>query len=162
VYSGKPCRNGHEGTRYVNDRRCVACRTEEWEKRRALRAEYAKEWAAKNPDKKKANFANWRAKNVERDRFNSTDWQQNNRPKAIAAIAKRKAALLQRTPRWANLVEIQKFDDEAAMMTLRTGVPHEVDHIYPLQGKTVSGLHVAENLRVIPARENRRKGNRIN
>lgn len=50
---------------------------------------------------------------------------------------------------------------EAQRITLSTGIPHEVDHIIPLRGRLVSGLHVHENLRIIPRTENRKKGNRF-
>lgn len=42
-----------------------------------------------------------------------------------------------------------------------TGIPFHVDHILPLKGTEVSGFHVWNNLRVIPARTNLQKGNRI-
>lgn len=50
---------------------------------------------------------------------------------------------------------------EAKRKTHETGIPHEVDHIVPILGKFVSGLHVSWNLQVITAAENRAKGNRL-
>ncbi|MGI9503230.1 MAG: hypothetical protein ACR2RE_09270 [Geminicoccaceae bacterium] len=49
----------------------------------------------------------------------------------------------------------------ARQLTRQTGVPHEVDHVIPLHGENVSGLHMPLNLRVITSFENRSKGNRI-
>jgi len=72
----------------------------------------------------------------------------------------RRAAVIRATPIWADRQQILGFYQEAKRLTELTGVPHEVDHIIPLRGDLVSGLHVQGNLRVITRAENRTKSNR--
>jgi hypothetical protein len=71
---------------------------------------------------------------------------------------KRIADQKHRTPIWANLDAMKLVYLVAEQRTRLTGIAQHVDHFYPLNGKTVSGLHVPLNLRVIPAAENLRKG----
>ena len=56
--------------------------------------------------------------------------------------------------------EIQSIYEESKRLTEETGVPHEVDHIVPLKGKRVSGLHVPWNLKPTPKEVNRAKRNK--
>jgi len=73
--------------------------------------------------------------------------------------AKRKAMKLQRTPAWADMAAIRDFYKEALQLTEQTGVKYVVDHIIPLQGRLVCGLHVQNNLQVITSVENCQKHN---
>lgn len=87
-----------------------------------------------------------------------------NPGKQCAYVAKRNAAKLQATPKWltkAHHLEIEGFYIEAARLTRETSIPHEVDHIVPLQGKTVRGLHVPWNLQILTKFENSSKGNKF-
>lgn len=66
----------------------------------------------------------------------------------------------QATPPWADKAAIRKIYAEAKIMTRATGLVHSVDHIVPLRGEFVWGLHVEYNLRVVLHEDNMRKGNR--
>jgi hypothetical protein len=90
-----------------------------------------------------------------------TQYYEKNKPKFAAKALKRLAKKLQAIPPWADMDAIEAIYKEAARVTAETGIPHEVDHIIPLQGKSVSGLHVETNLRVITASANRSKGNKF-
>lgn len=81
------------------------------------------------------------------------EWCKNNRHKLRAKDAKRRARLLQAIPKWADLKAIEEFYKNRPE-------GYEVDHIVPLQGKNVCGLHVIENLQYLSALENRRKSNK--
>ncbi|MEY5099605.1 MAG: Burkholderia phage Mica [Pseudomonadota bacterium] len=62
---------------------------------------------------------------------------------------------------WADSRAVRAIYAEARRISRETGVPHHVDHIIPLQGEYVSGLHVETNLRIVEGAENLRKGNRL-
>lgn len=70
---------------------------------------------------------------------------------------KRRTALRIATPSWADLAAIEAFYTEARRLTAVTGVPHEVDHIVPIQGKRVCGLHVEANLQILTKVDNVKK-----
>jgi hypothetical protein len=82
-------------------------------------------------------------------------YYKNNRAKFVARCAKRRAAKAHATPEWADLKAIAKVYRVAAA---KPG--HVVDHIVPLRGRNVCGLHVEWNLQVITAKANRQKFNK--
>lgn len=127
----------------------------------AERAAYNKAWREANPDKVNAKARRWRERNAEAARVRRAQWSRDNPDKQNALIAKRRARKLSATPVWADHTLIEAVYAEAQQRQQETGVPHHVDHIVPLAGKYVCGLHVHYNLRAIPAAENYSKGNRL-
>lgn len=106
----------------------------------------------------------YRARHPERVAAAKKTYAQRNKGKINAAVAKRNAAKLNQTPVWLTEDELWMVDQAYELAVLRTnifGFAWHVDHIIPLQGKTVAGLHTPYNLQVIPAKENLRKGNRL-
>lgn len=91
----------------------------------------------------------------------SLAWQKDNPEKCATKVMKRRAAKLQRVPSWADLKAIAWFYEEAARLTKLTGIKHEVDHIIPLRGRKVCGLHVEANLQILQKSPNASKGNRM-
>lgn len=83
------------------------------------------------------------------------------RPMNAAKVRRYQAAKLQRTPAWADREKIDDFFAQAQAAHEFFGGDWHVDHVYPLQGKWVSGLHVHENLQVLPGVENQKKGARV-
>ena len=80
---------------------------------------------------------------------------------ALADSAVRRGKLKSLTPLWANKKAIKEIYEICIKTTKTTGIKHEVDHIIPLRGEFVSGLHVEWNLQVIKATENRSKSNKV-
>jgi hypothetical protein len=87
-------------------------------------------------------------------------WRKENVAHSRKRAADRKAAKLQRTPSWARSQLIAAYYKEAKRLEELTGIQFHVDHIIPLQGGLVSGLHVENNLQLLPAHENLSKGNK--
>lgn len=90
-------------------------------------------------------------------------WYYNNKAKAISLAINRRIAKMHRTPRWLiyeDLALIEAKYSIAKWLSEVVGVAYHVDHIIPLQGRLVSGLHVPLNLQVIHATKNLSKGNK--
>jgi 5-methylcytosine-specific restriction endonuclease McrA len=81
-------------------------------------------------------------------------WRRANKKLVTSYARKYQANKLKRTPAWADLEAIELF-------YLNCPDGYEVDHIIPLQGKKVSGLHVLDNLQYLTMYENRSKGNKF-
>jgi hypothetical protein len=91
-------------------------------------------------------------------------WASKNKDKVANYTSKRRAKKLQATPKWLTVEQIAEIDFYywfCQLVSEDTGIKHHVDHIVPLQGKTVCGLHVPWNLQILSASENCSKSNKL-
>lgn len=91
-------------------------------------------------------------------------YKKENPAKMNSLSNKRRASKLGATPFWltkAHHAEIESMYASSLKMRELTGHEYHVDHIVPLQGKNVSGLHVPWNLQVIRAEDNLKKSNKL-
>jgi hypothetical protein len=135
--------------------------SENQKKNKTYQAQKQRDWRAKNSDKWKSFLDSYNEKNKDHIKEYRASWMKANKDRHNASLAKRRARELQALPSWANLNAIKIEYSLAKWCSEVTGIPYEVDHIIPLQGKRVSGLHVANNLQVIPKSDNRKKHNQF-
>ena len=91
------------------------------------------------------------------------DRYKRERSDNVSRVAKRRAKKLQATPEWLSQDQLDQIKDiyaHARDCEVVTGDKYHVDHIVPLQGKDVCGLHVPWNLQVLPAEVNQSKSNK--
>lgn len=175
-----------DGERYVSGS-CVACaseklkasrkanpeRTKLHESKSRLRVQNTPELRAKknaqdsayrraNKEKCNATIRQWREKNRELSNSYVRKAKAKNPSVVLANTIKRRLAKMHRTPNWLNSDDYWMIEQAYELAALRTklfGFVWHVDHVIPLQGKFVSGLHTPYNLQVIPGAENVRKLN---
>lgn len=104
----------------------------------------------------------YRNKNRELLNQKNSEYKKNNRHIANAQWMKYHASKLNATPNWLTQEhheQIKLLYAHAKECEMLTGDKYHVDHIVPLQGENVSGLHVPWNLQVLPADINITKSN---
>lgn len=171
-FTGKPCKHGHIDIRYVYGG-CRSCRNRisisySKRNREVINEQRRKRWNENNEEinklrreryqlikddinyKRRKENASKRQK-VRRERRES--YGRNRSTRCANAIKYHKLRRL-RIPLWSETEEIRKFYKECPK-------GHHVDHIIPLLGDKVSGLHVLSNLQYLPAEENLAKRNKF-
>jgi hypothetical protein len=171
-FTGEPCKHGHIAPRKTKGA-CIECLKVEWQAAAETRAEYFREYNKREDIKDRKN--EWYQENREaviaaaatrpvavlREYRNA--WKANNKTQVRADTKARRRKHRDATPKWLSRKqksEIRQIYQIAITMTQTTGEQYVVDHIVPLRGESVCGLHVPWNLRVITQDENLKKSNK--
>lgn len=112
----------------------------------------------------KAKMREYYAANRDKIAAAQKEWRSVNKPAIRKHSSARRAAEAKRKPTWFSELDAFVFEQANELAFMReatTGVKWHVDHVIPLRGKSVSGLHVWNNVAVIPAVANLRKGNQF-
>jgi 5-methylcytosine-specific restriction endonuclease McrA len=168
-FTGEPCVRGHVALRKTKGS-CLECVKEDWTVDNERRKEKPKTEAAKAAGKRYyeknrlAVIARAAARPAEEKRRNRSDYKDRNIDVVRADTSVRKRRHREATPKWltpAERLQMRELYVQARKMTELTRERYVVDHIVPLRGEEVCGLHVPWNLRVITQEENLKKSNKL-
>ena len=168
-FTGEPCTRGHVALRKIKGS-CVECVKEDWaidnERRKGKpKTEAAKAAGRRYYEKnREIVIARAAARPPEEKRRNRAEYKDRNVDIVRADTSVRKRRHREATPTWLTKDERLKMRElyvQARKLTSITGERYVVDHIIPLRGEEVCGLHVPWNLKVITQEENLRKSNKI-
>lgn len=154
----KYCNNKCRQDSYVERNRSkIVARNAKWrEENRERYREVVLQSYHRNKDNYSQSMQQYRENNREKYRILNKRYRktENGRKLHNATEGKRRAQKLSATPKWADMDKIKQIYKNCPE-------GHHVDHIVPLQGKNVCGLHIESNLQYLPAEENIKKGNKV-
>lgn len=167
----KTNKSGYKGS-------CRSCINEGEREKRALGVggceERSRRYRERNPEKRAASLSKynssskaketqqrWRDSNREYLNKKNNCYYRDNKEKSLIHSKQYAERMKRATLRgFGTYSLLRSFQEKAKAMTNTTGIKHSVDHIIPLKGELVSGLHVPWNMRVITLDENLRKGSK--
>ena len=172
-FTGEPCKHGHRAPRKTKGA-CVECLKVEWGQGNTIRAEYFRQYNKSDAgeEAKQRYYEKNRLQVIARAQSRPTaekqayksKYKQSNPDLYKTLTSFRRRRFRNATPPWLTRKqksEIRQLYQVAITLSKTTGERYVVDHIVPLQGETVCGLHVPWNLRVVTREENLKKSNKL-
>lgn len=165
-YTGRPCQYGHSAPRFTANRMCAICYRSQMEfmkgeaRQRYLERSRVRDRnrLAERRQQQRRYYEKWRDYR-ELQRSSNPITRRRTRKSQYEAMTRKKRATICRDD-MAAMIWIDSIYSEARALTKQTGVQYSVDHIVPLRGENVCGLHVPWNLQVMTKSKNSAKGNR--
>ena len=143
---------------------CKACRkvyhAEFYKLNKERYAKNSREWIKRNPAASRVYSRRYRERYPGIAAKQTRKWREDNPMYGAIQTARRRASKRRAIPKWADRRAILYHYKRAAFLTKERGFKYCVDHIVPLSSPLVCGLHVQDNLRVIPSGLNLLKSNR--
>jgi hypothetical protein len=137
----------HKRNWYLRNKEQIAASRDTSPEAKAMKAEY---------DRNRRKLKGDELRKYDRERSSLT----KRRAAAREWSRKRKMSVKQATPNWLSELDnlfIKEIYSLAVLRSKATGIEYQVDHIIPLHGKNVCGLHVPNNLQLLSAKENLKK-----
>lgn len=156
-YKNKAYRGGHIP-------KCKACRAVDFQRKKHILSPKRIARYYSNQEKYQEYSRQWYDANKARALASAKNWSTSNRGKSNAIKQKYKAAKKRAAPQWLtewDIFVMEEYYHKADRLKQLTGKEYHVDHIHPLQGETLCGLHVPWNLQILPARLNIQKSNKL-
>jgi hypothetical protein len=167
-FTGIPCNNGHICERVVYCGGCHQCRIKKSKAYEKRHPEKKSEWGKNYYKRKVDTFAQKskerRAEDPKKEKDRIAKWHDANPGKVAEYSAKRKASEIRATPKWLSESDnkfIAEHYEMAKWLQKISGVEWQVDHVIPLRGKKVCGLHVPWNMQLLPRSLNVQKSNKL-
>lgn len=126
--------------------------------------ETQKVWVESNREKTTDYKKSWKSRNPQAVKKYNNDYRLANKPMYAKFASDRNARKVNATPKWLTSEQNKQISDFYALAkdcSVVSGETYQVDHIVPIRGKTVCGLHVPWNLQVLPRYLNEKKSNRF-